>query len=244
MAPAESGESNQRRKLMRTSGPSIWLALCVLHACALKPLWAKSPAEAFRFEISFSRDVGTQPLDGRVYLLVSKDGKQEPRFQISRYGGIATQQIFGVDVDGLRPGSPAVIDAGTTGYPVKSVQQIPAGDYYVQGFLNVYETFHLASGHTIKLPPEKGEGQKWYLKPGNLYSVATRMHLDPAVGTTIRITLTQKIPPIPPAPDTKFIKYVRVESKLLSRFWGGLPKSQASFCFWRATTNIPTHTIR
>ena len=38
------------------------------------------------------------------------------------------------------------MDATTFGYPTRSLASIPAGDYYVQGFLNIYETFHLATG--------------------------------------------------------------------------------------------------
>ena len=43
---------------------------------------------------------------------------------------------------------------------------IPAGDYYVQGLLNIYQTYHLANGHTVKLPPEHGEGQQWNQQAG------------------------------------------------------------------------------
>ena len=30
--------------------------------------------------------------------------------------------------------------------PTRSLANIPAGDYYVQGLINIYETFHLATG--------------------------------------------------------------------------------------------------
>jgi hypothetical protein len=198
------------------------LGIGILISIGITPLFGQAPAKgpALRFEISFTRELSAQPLDGRIYLLVSKDGSQEPRYQIARYGGLNTQQIFGVDVDGLRPGAPAVVDQSTLGYPVESVEQIPAGDYFVQGFLNIYETFHLASGHDVKLPPDRGEGQKWYIKPGNLYSAPTKIHIDPVVGGKVSITLTQKIPPIPSAQDSKYLKYVRIQSPLLSKFWG------------------------
>jgi len=38
---------------------------------------------------------------------------------------------------------------------------VTAGDYWVQAVLNIYETFHLGDGRTLKLPPDKGEGQHW-----------------------------------------------------------------------------------
>ncbi len=68
---------------------------------------------------------------------------------------------FGVDAENLAPGSPIIVDAKTFGYPRRSLADLDAGDYYVQAVFNVYEQFHLASGKTVWLPPDKGEGQHW-----------------------------------------------------------------------------------
>ena len=46
----------------------------------------------------------------------------------------------------------------------------------------------------MKLPPDKGEGQHWQVKPGNLYSKPVKMHLDPKSPQTVRISLDQEIP--------------------------------------------------
>jgi hypothetical protein len=90
----------------------------------------------------------------------------------------------------------------------------------VQAVLNRYETFHLASGHTVKLPPDNGEGQQVNQKPGNFYSRPAKMTLDPKKEELVRIVLDQEIPPIPDPPETKYIKHVKIQSKLLSDFWG------------------------
>jgi len=90
----------------------------------------------------------------------------------------------------------------------------------VQALLNIYTTFHRADGHVVELPMDEGEGQKYNRKPGNLYSTVRRLHIDPHAGGVLRIVLTQKIPPIPPPPDTAWIKHLRIQSPLLSRFWG------------------------
>ncbi|MCK4557132.1 MAG: hypothetical protein KAU47_06415, partial [Candidatus Aminicenantes bacterium] len=103
-----------------------------------------------RFGISFTEKLGKKPMDGRMLLLISTDGSREPRFQIS--DGPNTQLVFGIDVDGLEPGKSAVIDSSVFGYPLKSIAEIPAGEYWVQGLLHVYETFHRSDGHTVKLP--------------------------------------------------------------------------------------------
>src|SRR6266581_8325876 len=148
-----------------------------------------------RFEISFPNAMSTAPLDGHVLLVISNNGEKEPRFQVNfivQY----SQQVFGVDVDALAPGAPAVIDRSTLGYPAETLNDVPAGDYWVQAVLNIYETFHLGNGHTVKLPPDKGEGQHWQVKPGNFYSKPQNIHIDAKVNLTIRISLTEKIPSV------------------------------------------------
>ena len=134
--------------------------------------------------------------------------------------GVKTQQVFGVDVDGLAPGKAAVFDAAVLGYPVASLDQVPPGTYTVQALLHRYETFRRADGHTVKLPMDRGEGQQWNRAPGNLYSTPQKITIDPKRGGTVRLALDQVIPPIPDPPDTKYVKHVRIQSELLTKFWG------------------------
>jgi hypothetical protein len=171
-----------------------------------------------KFALSFPAAKSNAPLDGRMLLLVSNDGSAEPRFQIN--DGAKTQLVFGIDVDSLQPGQEAVIDATAFGYPLKSIAEIPAGEYYVQALLNKYETFHRADGHIVKLPMDRGEGQSWNIKPGNLYSAPRKVAIDPAKDNMIKITLDKEISPIEPPKDTKYIKHERIQSKLLTDFWG------------------------
>jgi hypothetical protein len=97
--------------------------------------------------------------------------------------------------------------------------------------LNIYEPFHLATGKTVWLPPDKGEGQHWNLKPGNPYDRPVKIHFDPRSQATIKLTLDQVIPPIEGTdqdpvvmaakdPGAKWLKYMRFKSEKLSRFWG------------------------
>jgi len=171
-----------------------------------------------RLGVSFPQEWSKQPLDGRMLLMISADGTAEPRFQIN--DGPKTQLIFGIDVDGLKPEQVAVFDKSVFGYPVKSIAEIPAGEYWVQALLNRYETFRRADGHTVKLPMDKGEGQQWNKKPGNLYSAPRKIFLDPKKDELVKIVLDQEIPAIPDPEDTKYIKHIKIQSKLLSQFWG------------------------
>jgi hypothetical protein len=168
---------------------------------------AKSP---LRFEVSWGK-----PMDGHVALILATRNPPEPRFQISE--GLGTQQVFGADVE--RAAS-AIIDGGSLGYPRESLDGVPAGEYYVQAVLNVYETFHRADGRVVKLPMDQGEGQQWDRKPGNLYSEPVKIKIDPASNAPIHIDLTKTIAPIEPPQDTKYVRYVKIQSKLLTEFWG------------------------
>lgn len=173
--------------------------------------------------VSFPAGRSAKALDGRMLFLVSNDPSEEPRMQISI--SPSSQQVFGVTVDGLHPGEMVRIGGDspqfprTDGYPYRSLTDMPPGDYTVQAVLNVYETFHRSDGTTVKLPPDMGEGQHWNIKPGNLYSKPMRVHIGPGA-KPITLSLTEVIPPIPPEPDTKYIRHLRIQSKLLTRFWG------------------------
>ncbi len=175
-------------------------------------------AAGLRFELSFPADLSGTPLDGRVLLMIATSDDPEPRFRIN--DGPDTQQVFGIDVESLSPGEPAVIDGGVPGYPLHALAEVAAGDYWVQGLLHRYETFHRADGHTVKLPMDRGEGQHWNRAPGNLYSIPRKVRIDPAAGGVIRVVLDQQIPPITPPADTAYIKHVTIRSDLLSAFWG------------------------
>jgi hypothetical protein len=185
-------------------------------------------ASAQVFTVSFPAERSSKPLDGRVLLLISNDPSEEPRMQIDI--SPKSQQAFGLTVDGLRPGEAAAFGSQTQngsrvvskieGYPHRSLAEMPAGDYTVQAVLNVYQTFHRSDGKTVKLPPDMGEGQHWNVKPGNLYSKPVKVHIAPGSYADVHLELSEVIPPIKPEPDTKYIRHLRIQSKLLSDFWG------------------------
>ena len=191
--------------------------LVLFLACV--PVIAAAQSHPLRIEVTYPASLNAGPLDGRVLVAISTTDKPEPRFQIDEEEA-KSQQLFGVQVDGLKPGAPATVDSATLGYPVQSLKELHAGDYFVQAVFNIYETFHRADGHVVKLPPDRGEGQQWNRKPGNLFSQPQKIHIDRANGGVIRIELTDKIPPIVPPADTKYVKHFQLQSKLLTKFWG------------------------
>jgi hypothetical protein len=180
-------------------------------------LLAPVAAAAQSFSVTFPASAGAQPLDGRLLLVLSTDPSEEPRNQIDDTP--RSQIIFGLTVDGWKPGEAAVVNDAAWGYPVRTLKDVPAGDYFVQAVLNKYETFHRSDGKTVKMHMDQGEGQHWNISPGNLYSKPRKITVKPG-GAPIAVELTEVIPPIPAAADTKYVRHIRIQSEALSKFWG------------------------
>lgn len=191
----------------------LFLLLSVLAFTCSNP-----PNISVQFAISFTEEMSDQAQDGRLLLMLAKSDKTEPRFQIN--DGLKTQLIFGVDVEGMKPGDQIAIDGKAFGFPIRNVADIPAGEYMVQALINRYETFYLKSGQTVKLPPDQGEGQQWNRKPGNFFSKPIKVKIDPAKAQVVELTMDQKIPPIAEPTDTRYVKHIKIQSQLLSEFWG------------------------
>ncbi|PYP71402.1 MAG: hypothetical protein DMD41_12530 [Gemmatimonadetes bacterium] len=186
-------------------------------ALVLSAIAVAAPAQ-LQFSLSFPAAAHAEPITGRVFVILSRDSVPEPRFQTHPFGrGVP---IFGLDVNQLAPGQAAIIDGTVPGYPLSSVRDIPAGDYHVQGVLNVYTEFHRADGHIIWAHMDQWEGQQFAESPGNLYSTSQLVHVDPRAGGTIALSLAQVVPPVELPPDTRWVKHIKIQSRLLTAFWG------------------------
>ncbi|HRI22073.1 MAG TPA: hypothetical protein PLA68_14020, partial [Panacibacter sp.] len=175
-------------------------------------------SNAQTFRISIADSLKQPALDGRLLLLLSKSNTAEPRFQVGFSAN--TQLVFGVNVDNWQPGSDKMADMHAFGYPLERLSDVPAGDYYVQVLLHKYETFHLQTGQTVKLPMDRGEGQHWNIAPGNIYSTPIKIHFDSKKMNEVHLVIDKIIPPIKEPEDTKYIKHIKIQSKLLTAFWG------------------------
>jgi hypothetical protein len=82
--------------------------------------------------------MSTKVRDGRLIVVVSKNGSTEPRLQFRH--GLQAPQVFGVDVNDYRRGMTIVVGTSAAGHPIQSVAGLPPGRYVVQAVLNVYET--------------------------------------------------------------------------------------------------------
>ena len=90
----------------------------------------------------------------------------------------------------------------------------------MQPFVNVYTRFPRADGHTVWLHMDQWEGQNWKRSPGNLYGDPVKMRIDPASATPIRLVADKVIPPIVPPADTDMVKRIKIQSQVLTKWWG------------------------
>ena len=189
----------------------------------------------FSVAVTFPESASAEALDGRLILVLSQREEGEPRRHVT--DAIDAQPVFGIDVVEWEPGEIAIFADTVFGFPVARLGDLPAGTYRAQALLNRYETFNRSDGHTVSLPPDRGEGQQWASKPGNLYSAVTEVTVregrvvigggreaegEGRPADRLELTLDQIIPelPDPTTQETEWVKFVRIRSDLLSEFWG------------------------
>src|SRR6185437_8213411 len=181
---------------------------------------AQQASKPIKLEVSFPESAHAAPITGRVFVVLARRPDPDPREQIGSW----TQRTpyFGEDVDQLKPGETITlaVNSGTLGFPFKSLCGVAAGEYYVEALLNVYTEFHRADGHTIWAHMDQWEGQQFTESPGNLYSDVQKVHIDPGAGFDIKLSLTHVIPPVKMPADTAQVKHIKIQSQLLTRFWG------------------------
>ena len=175
-----------------------------------------------RIEVSYSAGLVPGPLTGRLFLGLSPSADPEPR--IAAYNSARQRDgrvpFFATDVADVEPDETMVIDAAADGYPYARLGELPPGDYWVQALLHVYTEYRRRDGHVVWAPQDQWEGQRWAFSPGNLVSAPQRVRVEPGSDTPIQLELTGEIPPIETPPDTEWVRRVKIQSRILSDWWG------------------------
>jgi hypothetical protein len=163
---------------------------------------ATSPTSAnWRFEVTIKQGPVASPKDGRLFVILGRTQNPEPRRTFDRTG-LDAPQVLARDLNGLGPGAVAVAAQHAFAYPITNLANVPAGDYFVQALFDCNADLRLRDA------------------PGNLYSKPQKIHLDPAQGGEWKLELTEQIPPEKLPAETAQIKFVKIQSKLLSDFYG------------------------
>ena len=164
--------------------------------CTFLSLWLL-PQSSLRFEVTTR--IPSDP--GRLFVIITKSDRVEPRTTIGDAGANAPTMVA-QDVKNFHPGMVATITKTAATFPIQNLDQLPAGDYSIQALL--------ASNRDLKS----------LNAPGNLYSNVQRVHIDPRIGGPIKLELTNSVPAEKLPEDDEFVKYVKIQSNLLSRFHG------------------------
>jgi hypothetical protein len=138
---------------------------------------AQASPQGPRIDISFAASARHEPVTGMVYLAISRDNRQTPIEQTSPTG----VPLFSHYVENLAPGEAVALTAADRGYPVASLRDIPAGDYWVQPFVNVYTRFPRADGHVVWMHMDHGRGRTGSGRP------ATSMEIPSAFTSIPRL---------------------------------------------------------
>ncbi|MEM6544405.1 MAG: alpha/beta hydrolase-fold protein [Pseudomonadota bacterium] len=170
------------------------------------------------------------PLVGRLFFIVAKDDTQMPHLGT----GVTGNPLWGIDVRDFGPGESVVFRSGDpdiSGYPFQSLDELPEGTYYVQAFINVYTSFERADGHLIEAHMNSGAFQNVFAAPGNGYSDVKKITVGSEGIGSLSLTISSVIQPARPLEDgevlqlsnfedTEWVRYVKIRSEKLSKFWG------------------------
>ena len=143
----------------------------------------------------------TNAPSGRLLVILGRKADPEPRL-VRALTGPDTPFVLARDADNLSVGTVTVLDEKSLTAPMTNLSELPPGDYFAQALL-------------ISNPDLRSANA-----PGNLFSDVNKVHLDPAVPQTVGLKLARQIPLEKLPKDTEMIRYLKVPSPLLSKFYG------------------------
>lgn len=152
---------------------------------------------ALRVEVTAAPRLLTAPVDGRLFVVFAKKAEPEPVKAIGSTG-LDASPVAASDVTRFDGRQPAVIDARAVAFPVESLSALEPGDYVAQAVLDTNRDLKAVDA------------------PGNLVSAPTPVTVG--AGSVVRLQLTRRIPDEALPPPTEHLRWVRIQSRLLSDF--------------------------
>lgn len=166
------------------------------------PICISAQTTSLKFETTIARGLVSAPQKGRLFVFFSRKATPEPRL-IDGEVGLDAMPMLAKDIDSFAPASAAaVIDNSAISYPIKNLAELPAGEYYVQALFDTNNDVRSLNA------------------PGNLYSAVQKVALDPKNGSTIKLELNSIVPPEKLPAETEFVKFLKMPSPMLSKFYG------------------------
>lgn len=141
------------------------------------------------------------PASGRLILIIAKSNRPEPRTMLGDADSDAPITL-GKDVKNLGDGSTALLDQAAVTFPVLNLSDIPSGNYFVQAVLHT----------NIDLNSPNA--------PGDLFSDARAVHIDSQGPSLVKLELTNVVGAEEMPPGDEYVKYVKIQSALLTHYHG------------------------
>ncbi|KAJ2970362.1 hypothetical protein NUW58_g9722 [Xylaria curta] len=205
-------------------------------ACAAYSPWAVLATGNLRVQISVGDGILKGNIDGRVVLMFAPNGTDplddtDVTSTPNKMFGMNVFQFGARDVVTLSGGSPSDTATGVSGFPLVSMDDVPAGKYRVQAFLNPYDKARRSDGSEVYLKFPCGDGAPNVDGVGSLTTPALdlEVHGGPQ---TIKL-IFDSVTPVEAFEgkeiggcsqgnyaDTERLKYVKIRSEKLSQFWG------------------------
>ena len=143
---------------------------------------------------------GKLPKSGRLFVILSRRDSPEPRFGPGE-AEEGAEPFFGKDIAKWDSKKPLSLGSEAVGFPQINVDDVPTGKWYAQALYDSDTTFSYINA------------------PGNAFGPPTEIDIQPGVRQTFALALNQRIAPETVPADTDNVKYIRLQSRLLSKFW-------------------------
>lgn len=172
-------------------------------------VWVLAPAGApaqslqdLQVDVILDPALPAQPPGRLLIVLAEGSAGVEPRRLIARTGSDAVPTL-GVDAPALAPGGRVTVEgAAASHFPLAEVATLPAGEYRVQAVLRTNRDLRAFDA------------------PGTLFSDVVQVSLGPERAGSATLTLAHRLPEESLPPSTRFLRFVKLRSDLLSAFHG------------------------
>lgn len=187
----------------------------------LAQLAALVGAQELHFAVRYPASAFAGPFSGRVIVSLSRNAQREPRFGPNWF---QPEPMFSQTFQNVKPDEVMRFDARAAHFPADLADMQP-GEYYVQAVID-----------------RNLGGRQFGASPGNLYGAPIKVVIDPKAPADIPL-VCDKVVQATPFQETEIVKEVRLQSKLLTAFYGRPTTLNAAVALPAEWTQEPQRTF-
>ena len=146
-------------RILRVAGSPYRTASSTLSLAGLQASQPACAPVARRIEITAVSSLLASPVEGRLFVVLGRSARPEPRTTIGSTGKDAPP-VFAMDIGGFDGRRPAILDDRAAAFPVARLSDVPPGEYVAQAVLDTNTDLKSVNA------------------PGNLYSAPTPVRLS------------------------------------------------------------------